>query len=191
MANKEDLRVRRTKAALAEAFVKLLKEKKLDDITINELCDTAGIRRATFYKHYEDKFDFLRAYIWGLRDAFDKLFWKSNKPLNSVDYYSAYARSVIEHIDKNEAAVNNLLDSDIFPYALSIIIEQNFIDTCERMKVGVENGMKPAASVEVVAGIFAGGVTSVIYVWLRNGKPIPASELADQVSNVIHSSLRT
>jgi AcrR family transcriptional regulator len=71
MEHKDDLRVRRTKKALNEAFIKLLSEKPFEDITINELCDTAGVRRATFYKHYSDKFGFLTAYTRALRDKFD------------------------------------------------------------------------------------------------------------------------
>ena len=55
MARKEDLRVRKTKKAIAEAFMALLEEKNYDEITVNELCDRAGVRRTTFYKHYKDK----------------------------------------------------------------------------------------------------------------------------------------
>ena len=46
---KEDLRVKKTKRALTLAFIELLKVKHFEDITINELCEKAEIRRATFY----------------------------------------------------------------------------------------------------------------------------------------------
>ena len=49
---KEDLRVKKTKRVLTEAFFKLLNEKPFEEITVNELCDRADVRRATFYKHY-------------------------------------------------------------------------------------------------------------------------------------------
>ena len=81
MSEKEDLRVRKTKKALFDAFIKLLSQKPFDEITVNELCDEAGVRRATFYKHYSDKFDFLTAYVRLLRDRIDRMIWKDEKPL--------------------------------------------------------------------------------------------------------------
>ncbi len=189
MANKEDLRVRRTKAALADAFIKLLEQKTFDEITINELCDKADVRRATFYKHYADKNSFLKAYIYGLRDRFDTLIWKSSKPTATVDYYVSYARSVIEFINEHETAINNILDSSLFPSALSIIMEQNYSDTCDRLRASVAAGMQLNASVEVTAGVCAGGVSSTIYVWLKNGKPLSADELADEVGAIVSAAI--
>ena len=189
MAITEDLRVRRTKAALSEAFIALLEQKKLDEITINELCDTAGVRRATFYKHYADKFDFLKAYTYGLRDRFDNLVWKSPKPATTVEYYVCYAKRVIEYISEHQNAVNNLLDSSLFPSALSIIIEQNYNDTCERLHASVAAGMKLKASVEVIAGMCAGGVSTTIYAWLKSDRKISADELSEQVGRIISTAI--
>ena len=60
MEKKSDLRVRKTYEALMRAFEDLLTGKTFDDITVNELCERAMIRRPTFYSHFEDKYDFLR-----------------------------------------------------------------------------------------------------------------------------------
>lgn len=40
---------------LAKALIELLKNKDLDKISIRELCDRAGVGRATFYRHYHSK----------------------------------------------------------------------------------------------------------------------------------------
>ena len=58
MEEKTDLRIRKTYKALCDAFVNILEKKRFDDLTVNELCDEAMIRRATFYKHFADKYDF-------------------------------------------------------------------------------------------------------------------------------------
>ena len=84
---KEDLRVRKTKKALSDAFISLLQEKRFEEITINELCEKAEIRRATFYKHYTDKFHFLARFTRSLRDQFDVSFWDSDKPDTTPEYY--------------------------------------------------------------------------------------------------------
>lgn len=50
---KVDMRVLVTKRLLLEALIKLLKEKNVNEITIKELTDTAGINRGSFYQHYK------------------------------------------------------------------------------------------------------------------------------------------
>lgn len=52
----EDRRVRKTKNAIKQAFIKLLAEKELERITIQDITTLADINRGTFYLHYEDKY---------------------------------------------------------------------------------------------------------------------------------------
>ena len=56
----EDRRVRKTEDGIEDAFIKLLKEKPIQKITVRELTDMADINRATFYTHYTDVYDLLR-----------------------------------------------------------------------------------------------------------------------------------
>lgn len=57
MTVKEDMRVKRTKQNIINAFIALTKEKDLDAITVQEIADKAMVNRATFYAHYRDKQD--------------------------------------------------------------------------------------------------------------------------------------
>ena len=57
---KQDLRVAVTKRMIQEALIRLLKNKPIDKIKVNELCEESGINRATFYRHYETLQDILR-----------------------------------------------------------------------------------------------------------------------------------
>ncbi len=54
-----DRRVRKTKVAIKNAMITLLKTEKLDKITVNQIADVADINRATFYQHFLDKYDLL------------------------------------------------------------------------------------------------------------------------------------
>lgn len=51
MEKKNDLRVQKTYRALMAAFEALMAEETFDDITVNELCARALIRRPTFFSH--------------------------------------------------------------------------------------------------------------------------------------------
>ncbi len=56
---KENQRVTVTKRMLKEGLLRLLEEKPLEKIHVNELCRESGINRATFYRHYETPYDLL------------------------------------------------------------------------------------------------------------------------------------
>ena len=54
-----DLRTQKTFRSLKQAFLDLLEQHRFEDITVGQLCQRAEIRRATFYNHFADKFEFL------------------------------------------------------------------------------------------------------------------------------------
>ena len=47
-----DRRQRKTRTAIEDALLSLLKEKSIDNITISELTNLADVNRKTFYNHY-------------------------------------------------------------------------------------------------------------------------------------------
>lgn len=189
MSEKEDLRVRKTKKALHMAFLDLLSHKTFEEITINELCEAAGVRRATFYKHYDDKFSFLTAFTRALRDRFDKTIWKAPNFSNPTKYYVDYAKRIVGYISENEQAVQNIIKSNLFHIVISIILEQNYNDTKERLSQSVGTGMHLCASVETVSAMCTGGVASAIYHWLTEGKKKSPEALAEEIGAVIQSTL--
>lgn len=56
----EDLRVRRTVAAIRSAFTDLLAETDPENITVAALCERAVVHRSTFYRHYPTVTDLLK-----------------------------------------------------------------------------------------------------------------------------------
>jgi len=54
-----DERVRRTRYQLGQAMFKLIQEKPLDRITVQDVLDRAGVGRSTFYVHFRSKNDLL------------------------------------------------------------------------------------------------------------------------------------
>lgn len=56
MSRGADLRYTRTENALMIAITKLLSEKPIDQITVEEIAEMSQINRVTFYKHYYDKY---------------------------------------------------------------------------------------------------------------------------------------
>ena len=65
-----DLRIQKTYLALHNAFTELLETKRFEEFTVNELCTLSMIRRATFYKHFADKYDYFAFYTKEMMEEF-------------------------------------------------------------------------------------------------------------------------
>ncbi len=63
------LRVRRTHKALREAVITLSKEKGFEQVIVSEITERAMVNRATFYRHYHDKYDLVESCVRELLEA--------------------------------------------------------------------------------------------------------------------------
>ena len=83
---------------LTDAFLSLLTKKPIEDISISELVDTAGVGRASFYRNYERKEDILKAHL-------DILFreWTDEWNKNSEMPLSEQVRIMISHFEKHRS----------------------------------------------------------------------------------------
>ena len=56
---KHDRRTRKTRQQLRSALLVLLKEKRYEEISVQDIIERADVARSTFYMHYVDKNDLL------------------------------------------------------------------------------------------------------------------------------------
>lgn len=70
-----DPRIRRTRQLLQGALQTLLHSRSFDEISVQDITDTATVNRATFYDHYTDKFSLFDALVGG---NFHKLLHERN-----------------------------------------------------------------------------------------------------------------
>ena len=69
---KTDARIRYTQSVLKQVLLSFLKEKPMNKITVKEVCERAGLNRATFYAHYSDCFVLLESIEEDLLEAFQQ-----------------------------------------------------------------------------------------------------------------------
>ncbi|BAK80581.1 TetR/AcrR family transcriptional regulator [Candidatus Arthromitus sp. SFB-rat-Yit] len=70
---------------ITDSLLKLLRDKHIGDISISELCDLAGIGRASFYRNFESKEDILRGYINKIfKEWMNEADGKENRPLSEL-----------------------------------------------------------------------------------------------------------
>jgi AcrR family transcriptional regulator len=54
---KPDQRILRTRNRLGNALIALILEKPIDEVTVQQVLNRAGVGRSTFYLHFRDKDD--------------------------------------------------------------------------------------------------------------------------------------
>lgn len=191
MANKVDLRIIKTKNALNHAFFAMLEERRLEDITINDLCDRADVRRATFYKHFNDKSDFITYLIKNVRDRFDEeVLVESASSYLTKEYYVKYVERVMSFLLKREGAIRKMLQSSMRAQFIDIFCNQNYIDTKSRLTESVKRGMRLSSSIDVTASMLIGGISHNIIRWFESDDKEPIETLLADISKFIDANLR-
>ena len=87
---KIDPRVKRTRALIQKAFSELIEEKGFRSITVKDITQRAEINRATFYAHFNDKFELLEINIQHIfREELEK------RTLHACHYSDTNLRALI------------------------------------------------------------------------------------------------
>ena len=93
-----------TKRALEASLKKLLKEKPLNKITINDITEDCGVNRMTFYYHFKDIYDLVD---WILTEDATK----AMEGCQSFDTWTEAFLDILHQIRDNKALVLNVYRS--------------------------------------------------------------------------------
>lgn len=166
---KTDVRVKRTYEQLIEALIRLLSKKSFDDLTVLEICTEANVHRATFYKHFIDKHDFLNCC---LKVKLGELDFDSPSKEFSIDAMREncmkMVKMVITFIESNKEFVEHVSSeyySASFTNALSDAIAAFIIEQIEA-KSGLSE--KLGYNLPLMANYYAGATVSLARWWATN-----------------------
>ena len=103
-----DLRVKKTKTAIINAFLQLRANKPLERITVKELSDLAEINKATFYLHYKDIYDLSESLETELLDS---VFSKLN-PNTVFSEPKRFIRELTDGLVSNQSLTDIIFSND-------------------------------------------------------------------------------
>ncbi len=189
MKRKEDSRVIKTRASLRRALFELLSEKSYDNITVNEICDKADIRRATFYKHFADKNAFLFSVVNELRCDFDRTVWGKESPGGGKEYYVRYAEVLVRFLLHHNTIAQCILKSSCGISIIGMLMHQNNIDTQHKLQLSVADGIELNTSVSSMSTMLVGGIAFMITDWFIDNKGQSAEQLIQDVKYMIERLL--
>lgn len=74
-----------TKEHIVEAFLKLLEDKNLMDISVSEIAELAGVSKRSFYNHFVDKYD-LMGYAY--RVLVERQWYRDGRRCTLVEFFN-------------------------------------------------------------------------------------------------------
>lgn len=183
MEKKTDLRIIKTHKALCDTFLEMLEKKKFENITVNELCENAMVRRATFYKHFADKYDFFGFFIRQIQEQFLENL-KEYEHDTCASYCSYLTHQLLIFLDQHERLVNSVTESNVFPTLLSILTDEIYRHILLMQKENIVSGKPLPVTPEFLASFYSGGIVQVLRGWITGKKVLSEEELVKQFDTI-------
>jgi len=193
MQNLEDLRVRRTRKLLQKALLEAATEKGFAHITVRDITERAMVNRATFYRHYEDKYDLLAHYIEELSEligsdesetSFD------NQPAQSPDMAPPGLVNLLKHMqahaDFYRVMLGNQGDPSFCAKSFRSYIERGFQRMLSSQTFKADPSRPPVDL--TVSYLLSAGVGAIVW-WLENDQPASPIEMANWLYQLSRASI--
>ena len=169
-----DPRIRRTRAAIEDAFVRLVREIGYDSVSVEEVAKAADVAKATFYRHYESKEALLAVLserlLYGLADRTEG----GQTPLPADEHASVSGS--YQHAAELRGLYQVCLAD---PQARAAYIAAFVRHSEEQLRRGVEMlGREPRIPAVVMATFFAGAHVALLVGWLNGSIAHPGDEVA-------------
>ena len=184
----EDRRVRKSKRAIKQAFIQLLKENNLDRITIQQISDLADVNRGTFYLNYEDKYALLDEMeneqiekIKGFVDIRKMDLSTKTSDRFIEDFANKIIKNVITHIEHNiefYQVILNLERKSQIEEQLADIVRSNI-----KHLIGDKDNVFGIPENYYLSYV-VGSMMSMIKYWVSDENRVSVEELVNYVSTI-------
>jgi AcrR family transcriptional regulator len=174
-STKPDRRVARTRLALRDAMLHLLKDRGWDELGIQEICEQANIGRSTFYIHYRSKEDLLSEGLNDLQDALAAapLIASKKQPL-------PFVKGLLEHMAEQRQVFRSVIGR-----RSGQGVERRFLQmVCQLITLELEKRKLPKRRVHMLARYLAGGIVEVMAWWVDQPRAPPLDELESTIQNL-------
>ena len=169
---KADPRAARTRTRLGTAFIQLIHEKPIEEVTVQDVLDRAAVGRSTFYLHFRDKNDLLLSQLEMFCEIQSRVLVESKEKSLRV----MPVTEMFEHIGTQVAFYRILVDAgrinDFFDLAQDAFargIRQRLIDSGQLRAIS-------RSELAARANALAGSLLSLLRWWLdRGAKESPAA----------------
>ncbi len=178
MSQTPDLRVRRTQKMLHQAFVELLLEENFESMTVQKLAERAMINRATFYRHYADKFDLAeQVFLSLIEEHMQSLREAESDPGDGEPYFIGLL--LFEHLAQYADIYLKLMSG--FPRFRELVrntSEQQMQMMLQRYGLDETQVSLP---LPLVLRYMTTAQMGMVEWWLEEGQPLPPEQMAQHL----------
>ncbi|MYV35216.1 hypothetical protein GB994_00460 [Weissella cibaria] len=172
-----DRRIKRTRDALSNALITLIKTTPLKKISIQSVVDIADVSRSTFYVHFDDVFDLyeqtINELLAGLADRMD-----ADYPGPQENNFAVLTKDFIAYIEAHKEAFVTLTraqNTDFLNRFTPFFVEK--VLTLERL-----DRNNPSEYYGVTYSVT--GTIGVITQWLHNGAQTENPDISNILQNI-------
>ena len=164
-ARKPDKRALRSRKLLGDAFMMLIHEKPIEEVTVQDVLQRAGVGRSTFYLHFRDKNDLLLCQLEMFLEMMSTLLSKRGE----VSFRVAPVAEMFDHIGAQQKLYRTLRDANRL---------NDFYDLAQgHFTRGIERRLKESGRFDNFSGValnarssaIAGSLLSLLRWWLEHG----------------------
>ena len=188
MENKKekcDLRIIKTYEKLRHALSELMKVKPYEDISVIEICDTAGIKRTTFYRHFADKRAFLMDAVEKVADELANLASEKYGKDDLTKYIVGYVREIFIYLSDKKEIVENIFKSSGSSNFHEVILAATQKLLVEDLLRGAKKGVSISDSTVAAAAFINGGVANMVASFIKN-KDVNIGSLLRELSTILN-----
>lgn len=177
-----DQRIENTHNVLQSSMRELLGQTTWDKITVQSLCQCAGVSRTTFYSHFKDKDDLLDS----LLEAFEKAML-SDKNGRSLDQTGTFR---FLPILANHVNGNRKLFAKSNSTANGYPVARRFKSLIERLVAAEFNEVSGTNKVNLTAQNFiAGGIYNALVQWSRVSNDATHLTLLAELDQIVNKQV--
>jgi AcrR family transcriptional regulator len=178
-----DRRTQRTRRQLNGALVGLIKEKRFDDITVQNVIDRAGVGRSTFYSHFRDKEDvFEQQWEQFIERLAGEIKWSKAGTGSFVP-----VRSLFQHLQDAQSFYRGLVRSGkvdpIFKSGIEYLGRK--IEAALKRKV-----VKPSIPITILSNYLASELFALLKWWLDAGMPYTPESMDEIFHRLVNPSFK-
>ena len=182
-----DLRVQKTYRSLTQALQELLTEKSLEEITVTELCERAQTRKATFYKHFGDKYELFTFIIRELQEEYDNSVQETANDHDAETYYTGMFLYYLEFLENHEDVFLKILSSPSHETIIALLSEQLKAHLTIHMKEDQKKGRALGPYPELLAAMYTGIIVFAARWWITQEVRIDKEEVVKYFETLVPS----
>jgi AcrR family transcriptional regulator len=183
---KPDARVQRTRDLLGRALIELIVEKPVNDVTVQDVLDRAGVGRSTFYLHFCGKDDLLVSQLEMFLEMMSTVLSLRNEKSNRV----APVAEMFAHIGNQNKLYSVLSDSGHLKEFFDLAEGYFARGIARRLTESGQSAKIPQRELNARAAALSGSLLSLLRWWLDRGEKETPQEMDDMFHRMVWTGLK-